>query len=58
MMGLDKAISASLQGRIPIVILFLSLIMGAMALQFTPREEEPQIVVPMLDIHVQGCTAG
>ncbi|MAD89676.1 MAG: acriflavine resistance protein B [Pseudoalteromonas sp.] len=58
MMGLEKAISASLQGRIPIVILFLSLVMGAMALQFTPREEEPQIVVPMLDIHVQAPNIG
>jgi len=58
MMGLEKAISASLQGRIPIVFLFLSLVMGAMALQFTPREEEPQIVVPMLDIHVQAPNIG
>ncbi len=36
----------------PLVIL-LSLLLGAFAVFMTPREEEPQIVVPMIDIFVQ-----
>src|SRR6476620_5872819 len=30
-----------------------ALLLGAMAIWLTPREEEPQIVVPMLDVMVQ-----
>ena len=37
---------------IPLVIA-LSLLLGVFALIITPREEEPQIVVPMIDILVQ-----
>ena len=36
----------------PLFILF-SLLLGAFAILRTPREEEPQIVVPMLDVFVQ-----
>jgi len=36
----------------PLLILF-SLLLGAFAIIKTPREEEPQIVVPMLDVFVQ-----
>src|SRR3974390_2249817 len=36
----------------PLFIL-LSLLLGAFAILRTPREEEPQIVVPMLDVFVQ-----
>ena len=32
----------------------LSIIAGIMALNYTPREEEPQIVVPMIDIIVSA----
>src|ERR1700741_3487699 len=36
----------------PLVIL-AALILGAFSILETPREEEPQIVVPMLDVFVQ-----
>lgn len=48
----DRLVASSLQGRIPLVIFIFALLSGLLALQFTAREEEPQIVVPMLDIQV------
>jgi multidrug efflux pump subunit AcrB len=43
----------------PLVII-TALLLGAFAIWRTPREEEPQIVVPMLDVFVQmpGASAG
>ncbi|MCB9476824.1 MAG: efflux RND transporter permease subunit [Deltaproteobacteria bacterium] len=35
----------------PLIILF-ALFLGWMAMKFTPREEEPQIIVPMVDVFV------
>lgn len=35
----------------PILILF-SLVAGAIAVLLTPREEEPQIVIPIADVHI------
>ncbi len=52
--SLDKLVANSLSGGIPIFILILSLFLGAIALNFTAREEEPQIVVPMVDILVEA----
>lgn len=49
---IDNAVKSSLSGRIPIVIFVMSLLLGVFALNQTPREEEPQITVPMLDIYV------
>ncbi len=51
---LDKLVAYSLRGGLPLFIFFLSLTLGAIALAFTPREEEPQIVVPMADILVSA----
>jgi len=51
---LDKLVAYSLRGGLPLFIFFLSLALGAIALVFTPREEEPQIVVPMADILVNA----
>lgn len=51
---LDRLVRGSLTGGLPMVIFLLSLILGAVALQFTPREEEPQIVVPMVDVYVEA----
>ncbi|OHU85994.1 MULTISPECIES: efflux RND transporter permease subunit [Pseudoalteromonas] len=48
----DRVMTTSLAGRLPVFILFMALVMGLLAMQFTAREEEPQIVVPMLDIRV------
>ncbi|MFL0801355.1 MAG: efflux RND transporter permease subunit [Agarilytica sp.] len=51
---LDKLVTYSLSGGLPLLILALSLFAGAFALQLTPREEEPQIVVPMVDVLVEA----
>ena len=50
----EKLIAASLSGGMPLFILVLSLLLGVLALNFIPREEEPQIVVPMVDVLVQS----
>ena len=50
--GIDRLVAFGLKGSLPLMIIFLSFIMGAIALSYTAREEEPQIVVPMLDIQV------
>ncbi|MDO6488297.1 efflux RND transporter permease subunit [Colwellia sp. 6_MG-2023] len=44
----------TLNSKIPFILLMLSIIAGIMALNYTPREEEPQIVVPMIDIIVSA----
>ena len=51
---LDRIVAYSISGGLPVLIIFVSLLLGALALNFTPREEEPQIVVPMIDIAVQA----
>lgn len=41
-----------LAGNLPRALFLLGIVTGLLALQFTPREEEPQIVVPMVDVVV------
>ncbi len=41
-----------LTGPLSILLIVFAAIAGIMAIQLTPREEEPQIVVPMVDIYV------
>ena len=43
---------AFLRSRLTPLLVFASLLLGLFAVAITPREEEPQIVVPMVDIHV------
>lgn len=50
----DRIVAYSIQGGLPLLIISLSFLLGALALNFTPREEEPQIVVPMVDIAVKA----
>ena len=35
-----------------------SLLLGVLAVVKLPREEEPQIIVPMIDIHTIGAGGG
>ncbi|MCF2859924.1 efflux RND transporter permease subunit [Pseudoalteromonas sp. SMS1] len=42
-----------LLSRMPLYVLLVSVVLGLFALQYTAREEEPQITVPILDIHVE-----
>jgi multidrug efflux pump subunit AcrB len=42
-----------LRSNLSIILILLSLAIGGVALFITPREEEPQIVVPLADVFVQ-----
>ncbi|PHR83907.1 MAG: acriflavine resistance protein B [Colwellia sp.] len=49
-----KLISSVLASKLPFIILVLSMLAGLISLNYTPREEEPQIVVPMIDVVVNA----
>lgn len=50
----QRIVAAFLTGNLSILLIVLSLVLGAAALFVTPREEEPQIVVPLVDVIVQA----
>ena len=50
----DRLVRRSLEGGIPLFIFIVAILAGLIALKYTPREEEPQIVVPMLDVLVSA----
>ena len=47
-----RVVRAFLGSNLSLILILLSLTVGAVALMVTPREEEPQIVVPVADIFV------
>ncbi len=49
---LSNLVAVFLSSKLSIILILLSLILGLAALWVTPREEDPQIVVPLADIHV------
>jgi len=51
---LARVVDLFLRGSLPPVVIVLSLAAGLVALWGTPREEEPQIVVPMADVFVEA----
>jgi len=51
---LVRIIDLFLRGRLTPLLIALSLAVGVVALWATPREEEPQIVVPMADVLVRA----
>jgi multidrug efflux pump subunit AcrB len=51
---LVRLIDVFLKGDLAPLLILLSLLGGAVALYATPREEEPQIVVPMADVVVMA----
>jgi len=55
----SRIVKVFLTSRLSILFVIASLLSGALALLVTPREEEPQIVVPVADILVNapGATA-
>ncbi|MGW8320236.1 MAG: efflux RND transporter permease subunit [Thermodesulfobacteriota bacterium] len=55
----SRIVKVFLTSRLSILFVIASLLSGALALILTPREEEPQIVVPVADILVNapGATA-
>ncbi|OEU66079.1 MAG: acriflavine resistance protein B [Desulfovibrio sp. S3730MH75] len=51
---ISSAVRFFLHSKLTIILVIGSLLLGVAAIQLTPREEEPQIVVPMADIVVQA----
>lgn len=51
---IERLIRYTLGGGLPKMIFLVGLLAGALALMYMPREEEPQIVVPMVDVLVQA----
>jgi multidrug efflux pump subunit AcrB len=49
----SRVVEVFLRGNLSILLILLTLIAGAVALLVTPREEEPQIVVPLADVMIQ-----
>lgn len=43
-----------LTSQLAIILIILAICMGTAAILITPREEEPQIVVPLADVYVQS----
>lgn len=50
---LSNIVRIFLHSNLSIILIIFSLIIGVSALLITPREEDPQIVVPLADIFVQ-----
>ncbi len=55
----QRLVRASVEGPIAPLLLVLAVAAGLVAVMLTPREEEPQIVVPMADVlvHYPGASA-
>ena len=51
---LDRVVRYSLNGGVPLFVFVFAVVAGLFALHYTPREEEPQIVVPMVDVLVSA----
>ncbi len=51
--AISRLIEAFLHGNLAVLIMLVMLAGGVAALILTPREEEPQIVVPLADVHIQ-----
>lgn len=51
---LTRVVALFLRGDVAILFTLISLMIGAVALVLTPREEEPQIVVPMADVIIEA----
>ena len=49
---LTRLVEVFLRGDVAILLVVASVVVGLVALWATPREEEPQIVVPMADVFV------
>lgn len=51
---MTRIVSFFLQGPLPVLLIVAALAAGAVSLAVTPREEEPQIVVPVADVLVSA----
>ena len=48
----SRIVEIFLRSNLPIILIVLAVGLGLMAILATPREEDPQIVVPMADVYV------
>ena len=48
----DKIVKVFLDSNLSLILIVVATILGFAALWLTPREEDPQIVVPLADIYV------
>ncbi len=55
----DRIVKVFLHSNLSIVLILASIVIGMIAIFFTPREEDPQIIVPLADVYVNfpGHTA-
>ncbi len=51
---LTRFVATLMRGDVALLLVLVSLALGAAALYLTPREEEPQIVVPMADVLIEA----
>jgi multidrug efflux pump subunit AcrB len=51
---LTRVVELFLRGDVAIMLIVLAMLLGVFSLVLTPREEEPQIVVPMADVLVSA----
>jgi multidrug efflux pump subunit AcrB len=51
---LVRIVKLFLSSQLSIMLIIISLALGVFSIYMTPKEEEPQIVVPMADIYVQA----
>lgn len=49
---MNRVVEAFLKGNLSVVLIIVSFVAGFIALTFTAREEDPQIVVPIADVFV------
>jgi multidrug efflux pump subunit AcrB len=49
---ISRIVEIFLQGNLSIILILLSLMAGLVSLWITPREEDPQIVVPIADVFI------
>jgi len=49
---ITRIVEAFLKGNFSVILILVSLIAGAVALTLTPREEDPQIIIPIADVIV------
>ena len=56
--GLSRLLTTTLKGPLPLLLLLGALLVGAVSLVITPREEDPQIIVPLADVLVSAPGLG
>ena len=49
---LARVLAVTMQGPLPLFLILAAFVGGIVALMITPREEEPQIIVPLADVLV------